>query len=92
MIDKITLNFMHCRYLGEIDEVIKKAFKFPDWYGANWSAMEDFLCAYTDRETLIEIVGFKSLPKELADNMKIMLDILAELHKDSPNISYRILS
>ena len=39
----IKLDLTGCKYLGEIHEIIREAFDFPECYGQNWSAFWDLL-------------------------------------------------
>ena len=44
----IVLDLTDCKSLGELHERIRVAFKFPKWYGANWSAFWDLLWSDCD--------------------------------------------
>ena len=60
----IELDLTGCKYLGEIHERIRKAFNFPEWYGANWDAFWDLLWSECDANKVI-IKAKKPFPKNL---------------------------
>ena len=60
----ITLDFSGCRYIDDMHLRIKRAFGFPDYYGENWDAFWDLIRGTRDN-TIVEIRGLSSLPKEL---------------------------
>ena len=74
----IVLDLTDCKSLGELHERIRVAFKFPKWYGANWSAFWDLLWSDCDAEKL-EVVGLSTLPKELDGQVEMMMKILDRL-------------
>ena len=64
-----------CEYLDEIHEKIRIAFKFPEWYGKNWSAFWDLLWSECDADKVI-IKGEEKLPAEFEQDLIIMHEIL----------------
>ena len=86
--EKIVLDFSKCRYLGEIHNVLKEGFDFPDYYGENWDALRDCLADYCEGPLQVQIKGLLSLPKEFDDCMRIMLRIFKDVHKDTPNVEF----
>lgn len=89
---KIELNFLDCKYLGEIHKVMKEAFDFPDYYGENLSALWDLLDGYTDEQLYIHIIGWESLPQELSDYKAKMLNIFSRVTKHNPGITFEVLN
>lgn len=71
----IELDLTGCKYLGEIHERIRKAFDFPEWYGANWDAFWDLLRSDCDANRVI-IKGEKELPNEFRSDLEKMHEIL----------------
>ena len=65
----ITLDLTGCKYLGEIHQRIKKAFDFPDFYGANWDAFWDLLRSECDADKVI-VVGEIPYPKSCVPAFK----------------------
>lgn len=74
----ITLDLTECKYLGELHKRIKTAFDFPEYYGENWNAFWDLLWSECSADK-VEIIGEKTLPKELSGELEIMHDILDRL-------------
>lgn len=66
-----------CKYIMEIHERIKVALDFPDCYGMNWTAFDDFLWSECVAEKVI-VVGADTLPKEFAKEMDWMKYYLEE--------------
>lgn len=71
----VVLNFTDCKYLGEMHQIIGKAFDLVDWYGQNWSAFHDLLRGECDADEII-IIGLNTLPKELEGHVTKMKNIL----------------
>ena len=88
----IVLDFTGCKYLGEIHKVLKERFGFPDYYGENWDALWDCLSYYTLEDLRVEIKGLQSLPEEFDEDVQIMLEVFDDVHKETPNITFEILS
>lgn len=75
---KITvLDFTGCEYASDIQERIRGAFEFPEWYGANWDAFWDLLKTESDTEKLI-IKGTAVLPGELKAYISVMYGLLED--------------
>ena len=60
----ITLDLNGCQYIDDMHHRIKTAFDFPDYYGENWDAFWDLIHGLGDN-TIVEITGMSSLPKDL---------------------------
>ncbi len=80
----IILDFTGCKYLGEMHQILKRQFGFPDYYGENLSALWDCLDGffYDDPRT-IEIYGTASLPNDLSDIMAKILKIFDRVSESS---------
>lgn len=92
----IELDLTGCKYLGEIHERIRKAFNFPEWYGANWDAFWDLLWSDCDANKVI-IKGENTIPEKLESDLKTMHEILdrnvnASKELASADFSYIIIS
>ena len=90
--EKIVLDFSNCKYASEIHKVIKETFSFPDYYGANLSALWDCLDYYCDYDLIVYIKGFNLLPEEFNDYKVKILEIFARVSENSPNIIFKIIS
>ncbi len=95
----ITLDLTGCKYLGELQERIRAAFDFPEWYGENWDAFWDLLWSECDADEVV-IIGEKTLSEEFNSQLKDMHEMLddlvkerdedSEIYDDIKPFSYRI--
>ena len=92
--DSVQLDLTGCKYYLEMQERIRKAFGFPQSYGANWHAFWDFLNTECPSNRVV-VIGAETLPKELQDSLKMMRHYLEDFRKnwtDSANpFSYAFL-
>ena len=90
----IILDFTGCKYLGEIHLVLKTKFGLPEYYGENWDALWDCLrYLWLDGENIgIKIYGFLTLPDDLREYCRTMLKIFDDVHKDTPNVIFELIS
>lgn len=90
----IVLDFSGCKYLGEIHLILKTKFGLPDYYGENWDALWDCLSYLwiNDRYTKVNIYGFMSLPEDLREYCRTMLEIFDDVHEETPNVVFELIS
>ena len=88
----ITLDFTKCKYVDQIHKILKQEFNLPDYYGENFDALWDCLDYYYSYRLHVYIVGLSSLSDELQDYMKIMLKIFDDVHRDTPNVTFEVVS
>lgn len=90
----IILDFSGCKYLGEIHKILKQNFGFPEYYGENWDALWDCLHGLfcSSGNISVKIHGFNSLNSELREYCLTMLEIFDDVHKDTPNVTFELIS
>ena len=90
----IILDFTGCRRLGEIHKILKERFGFPEYYGENWSALWDCLDGLFAGEgpRTVKIIGLKTLPKELNEENRMMLQVFNDTHEENANVSVEVVS
>lgn len=90
----VILDFTGCKYLGEIHRILKTKFGLPEYYGENRDALWDCLCGlfYQRGNFKAEIYGFTSLPDDLREYCKDMLEIFDDVHKDTQNVPFELIS
>jgi len=61
------------------------ALAFPDWFGANWDALEDCLGDLSWRDAagwLLRIEGFEALQAAARDDFGVLVDLLNDVDED----------
>ncbi len=91
----ITLDFSNCKYINDIHVVLKNTFEFPDYYGMNldalWDSLKDYSIDY-NHSFAIYLKGLNTKNSELHDYMLQVLELFADLHKEEPDVIFRVLS
>ncbi len=90
----IILDFTGCKHWHEIHLILKTKFGLPDYYGKNWDALWDCLSYlfYQRGDFKVDIVGFMSLPEDLREYCKTMLEIFDDVHEETPNVVFELIS
>ncbi len=91
----VKLDLTDCKYIMELHQRIKDTFGLPEYYGCNWSAFHDMLRGEIEAQS-IEIYGEATLPKDWAEQISIMHDVLEyvkeERQQDREAFEYVIMS
>jgi RNAse (barnase) inhibitor barstar len=89
----IILDFSQCKYLGEIHLMLKEKFGLPQYYGENWDALWDCLrYLFDDEKYIVELHNLDSLNKKLQEECKLMLEVFDDVHNETSNFEYKIIS
>ena len=89
----IILDFSKCKYLGEIHLMLKEKFGLPEYYGENWDALWDCLrYLFDDEKYIVEVHNLDSLDKKLQEECKLMIEVFDDVHNETPNFEYKIIS
>lgn len=89
---KITLDFINCKYFLDLHKELKEKFGFPDYYGENLDALWDCLDNYCDWDLCVYIKGIYKLPIEWSEYVNKMLEVFSDVHESTPNINFEIIS
>lgn len=90
--NSIILDFKNCKYCGTVHKILKERFGLPEYYGENWDALWDCLRSLWTEEILIEIHNFYSMNKEIQEYCAPMFDVFEDVHKDTPNVTFEVIS
>ena len=90
----ITLDFTGCKNLDSIHLILKTKFGLPGYYGENWDALWDCLSYLwiDDENVKVNIYGFLSLPEDLREYCMTMLKIFDDVHEETPNVTFEVVS
>ena len=90
----IVLDFSGCRYLGEVHLILKEKFGLPEYYGENWDALWDCLDGlfYKRGDFGVEIYGSSMIDEELLDEFQLMLEVFEDVHKSTPNVTFKVIT
>ena len=84
----VELNLTGCKYWDDLHRRIREAFGFDEDTGRNWDAFWDMMWSECDADKLI-IRGEHTMPKEFAEELAIMYEILERSTKNSEERGYQ---
>ena len=84
----VELNLTGCKYWDDLHRRIREAFGFDEDTGRNWNAFWDMMWSECDADKLI-IRGEHTMPKEFAEELAIMHEILERSKKNSEERGYQ---
>ena len=79
--DVATISLSRVTGKSELLDRFAAALAFPEWFGANWDALQDCLSDLSWRDgrgQLLMIEGFEALQAVSHDDCGVLLDVLAE--------------
>ena len=78
----------------EIYPLLKEKFGWPECCGRNSSALWDCLDGlfYGEGEYKVKIYGYNSLKGELKEYCREILDVFDDVHKETPNVTFEVIS
>lgn len=89
---EIVLDFSGAKTWLDIYDVMKDAFAFPYEWGCNLDALYDAL-SYTWHENICIIVkGSDDVSSEWKPYMRDVLDVFGDIHEETPNVIFEIIS
>ena len=86
---KIDLKEWKSRF--DIFGLLKKKLGLPDFCGENWDAIWDLAWGFSDEPVTIEFYGVSAAREKFPRDVRIMLEILDDLHKECPRIEYIVM-
>lgn len=89
----IIIDFSSCRP-EEIHTMLKEKFGFPEYYGRNLDALWDCMRGlfYDEGEYKVKIYGYNSLDEYVKEYCKEILEVFDDVHKETPNVTFEVIS
>ena len=84
-LDVVPISLSEARSKEALLERFATALAFPEWFGANWDALEDCLGDLSwraDTGRLLVIEGFETLQDVAGDDFRVLLGVLGDVAQD----------
>lgn len=78
---RIALDLRCVDTVEELHALLKIAFAFPSYYGANWDAFWDCLSELPDHPMAIDVYGFTDLQAKLGSRIIPFFDVLYDFRQ-----------
>jgi len=88
----IILDFTGCNHWKTVHNILREKFGLPDYYAENWDSLWDCLSYLFNDEIEVHIYGYYTMPKEYQNYCLKMLEVLDDVHNETPNFSYKIIN
>ena len=90
----ICVDFSTCETPEDIHKLLKESFGLPEYYGKNWSALDD--CLYHlwlgEGPVTVEIRHFYQMSDAAKQYCIPMLKIFEDVHLETPNVVFHLIS
>ena len=87
---KLNLDFSTVKHFSDIHKLIKKAFKFPDFYGENLDALWDCMRDYCEFDLHVIVSGIEHFPDDWKEYISKILDVFNDVHNEYSGFTYEL--
>ena len=88
----VILDFTDCNDWHKMYNILKEGFGLPEYFGENPDALWDCISCYCQYDLKVKIYGSKSIPDDLKNEFALILEVFDDVHKETPNITFEIIS
>ena len=88
----ITIDFNGCNHWKTVHDILREKFGLPEYYAENWDSLWDCLSYLFTEDTEVHIYGYYSMSKTYQDYCKNVLEIFDDIHKETPNFTYKLIN
>ena len=85
-----TIDFTNVKTYDEFYDAISEELDFPSWFGRNFDAVWDLLTGHIEYPANIHIKGASKLPKDLCEDIEIILELMNSTQKVHKTIYYNV--
>ena len=84
----LRIDFRECRGDDDICRLLKKRLGLPDFCAEHWDGIWDMAGGFTSDPLTVELYGLSELEAKLPKDVKILLDILEDVRRTTPNVRF----